>query len=156
MFSTGGDYELSSTIGQPDAGLLTAGDESYVLRTGFWVPSWCKEDSRCDDGDDCTVDTCAQGNPEAEGDGCVHEYRVVLFADIAPGFCPPTCPQPDVDDIMCLLDDFRDGPAVDGCESSVYSTDLAPCGGDGLLDLDDILAVLDAFAQVYACPHPCP
>jgi len=34
--------------------------------------------------------------------------------------------------------------------------DIAPCGGgDGAVDLDDILSVLDAFAG-DACPHPCP
>ncbi len=89
---------------------------------------------------------------------CVHEYQQQLFADIVASFCPPTCPQPDLDDISCLLDDFSDGPTVDGCGTNdpPESTDLAPCGGDEVLDLDDILAVLDAFAQIYACPHPCP
>jgi len=32
--------------------------------------------------------------------------------------------------------------------------DLAPCGGDGLVDLDDIMGVLDAFAGMYACSCP--
>ena len=116
----------------------------------------CLVDADCDDADDCTVDTCEPENPEAEGDGCIHEYQQRLFGDVIPSFCPPTCPQPDLDDITCLLDDFGDGPSVDGCAGSAYSTDLAPCGGDGLLDLDDILSVLDAFAQIFACPHPCP
>jgi hypothetical protein len=31
--------------------------------------------------------------------------------------------------------------------------DLAPCGGDGTIDVGDILAVLDAFSGTYACPH---
>jgi len=34
MFSTGGGYELGGTIGQPDAGVLSAG--SYTLLGGFW------------------------------------------------------------------------------------------------------------------------
>ena len=103
-----------------------------------------------DDGNVCTDDVC-------DGTGaCIGTYQVRLFGDIVPSFCPPICPQPDVDDITCLLDDFGDGPSVDGCDGSVSSTDLAPCGGDGTLDLDDILAILDAFAQIYACPHPCP
>jgi hypothetical protein len=104
----------------------------------------------CDDGDDCTVDSC---DPVT---GCDHSYEQRLFGDILPNFCPPDCPQPDVDDIICLLDDFGDGSGVDGCSGSVYSTDLAPCGGDDAIDLDDILYVLDAFGQVYPCPHPCP
>jgi hypothetical protein len=33
-FSTGGDYTLGGTIGQPDAGLMTGGD--YSLGGGFW------------------------------------------------------------------------------------------------------------------------
>ena len=33
-FSSGGDYTLGGTIGQPDAGLLTGGD--YTLGGGFW------------------------------------------------------------------------------------------------------------------------
>jgi hypothetical protein len=33
-FSTGGDYSLGGTIGQPDAGVIAA--ESYVLQGGFW------------------------------------------------------------------------------------------------------------------------
>ena len=33
-FSTGGDYTLGGTIGQPDAGLMTGGD--YTLGGGFW------------------------------------------------------------------------------------------------------------------------
>ncbi|MGC9334240.1 MAG: hypothetical protein ACP5JJ_08845 [Anaerolineae bacterium] len=33
-YSTGGGYELASTIGQSDAGLLTGGD--YMLQGGFW------------------------------------------------------------------------------------------------------------------------
>ncbi len=33
-FSTGGDYSLGGTIGQPDAGVLTGGD--YTLGGGLW------------------------------------------------------------------------------------------------------------------------
>ena len=33
-FSTGGDYELGGTIGQPDAGGM--GDGGYTLGGGFW------------------------------------------------------------------------------------------------------------------------
>ena len=39
MWTTGGDYELSGTIGQPDASLtvMTGGD--FELTGGFWVDS---------------------------------------------------------------------------------------------------------------------
>jgi hypothetical protein len=33
-FSTGGDYTLGGSIGQPDAGVLTGDD--YALSGGFW------------------------------------------------------------------------------------------------------------------------
>ncbi len=114
----------------------------------------CDEDVECDDEDACTVDTC----DTPPGGTCLNQREQRLFGDLVPSFCPPVCPQPDADDIICVLDDFRDGPSVDGCEGiePPWSTDLAPCGGNGVLDLDDILVVLDAFTQVFACPHPCP
>ena len=36
MFTTGGDFELSGTIGQPDAGVLMTGGD-YALAGGFWA-----------------------------------------------------------------------------------------------------------------------
>lgn len=36
MRSTGGDFELSGTIGQPDAGVLSGGE--FELSGGFWFP----------------------------------------------------------------------------------------------------------------------
>ncbi len=36
MFSNGGNFELSGTIGQPDAGVMTGGD--FALTGGFWQP----------------------------------------------------------------------------------------------------------------------
>ena len=45
MRSTGDDFELSGTIGQPDAGTMTGDD--YELSGGFWfglAPTDCNED----------------------------------------------------------------------------------------------------------------
>ena len=36
MRSTGGDFELSGTIGQPDAGVMVSGDGEFELTGGFW------------------------------------------------------------------------------------------------------------------------
>ena len=36
ILSTGGDFELSGTIGQPDAGTMAGGD--FSLSGGFWFP----------------------------------------------------------------------------------------------------------------------
>lgn len=52
MFTTGGNYELSGTIGQPDAGVTMTGG-SYSLTGGFWVvaaptPGACLGDVNCD------------------------------------------------------------------------------------------------------------
>jgi hypothetical protein len=45
IHSTGGDFELSGTIGQPDAGTMTGG--TFELTGGFWFetpPGDCNED----------------------------------------------------------------------------------------------------------------
>jgi len=44
MWTTGGDYELSSTIGQPDAGVTMTGGE-FELAGGFWAGA--AEDEFC-------------------------------------------------------------------------------------------------------------
>jgi hypothetical protein len=36
MFSTGGEFELSGTIGQPDAGTVTGGESEFELTGGSW------------------------------------------------------------------------------------------------------------------------
>jgi hypothetical protein len=50
MWTVGGTYELSGTIGQPDAGMMTGG--VYELTGGFWVSavvvSVCVGDMNCD------------------------------------------------------------------------------------------------------------
>jgi len=53
MSSTGADYALSGTIGQPDAGLMMTGGD-YALVGGFWAfaapppPEGCPGDYDCD------------------------------------------------------------------------------------------------------------
>ena len=45
MFSTGGGFDLSGTIGQPDAGVMNGGD--FKLTGGFWfpqIPADCNSD----------------------------------------------------------------------------------------------------------------
>ena len=47
MFTTGGDFELSGTIGQPDAGeIMTGGD--FELAGGFWPGAAEDEQGRPD------------------------------------------------------------------------------------------------------------
>ena len=62
MRSTGGDFELSGTIGQPDAGAMSGGN--FTLNGGFWfevVPSDCNEDGVVNLFDYDTFQTCLTG-----------------------------------------------------------------------------------------------
>jgi hypothetical protein len=53
MGTSGGSYELSGTIGQPDAGVALSGG-NFELTGGFWFatpsPQWCLGDSNCSGG----------------------------------------------------------------------------------------------------------
>ena len=62
MRSTGGDFELSGTIGQPDAGTMSGGN--FTLTGGFWfevVPSDCNEDGVVNLFDYDAFQTCLTG-----------------------------------------------------------------------------------------------
>ena len=50
MFTTGGEYELSGTIGQPDANTIAMTGGEYELSGGFWpgVPAYLLADMNCD------------------------------------------------------------------------------------------------------------
>lgn len=71
MHSTGGDLELSGTIGQSDAGVLTGG--AFTLTGGFWfplAPTDCNEDGLANLGDHAAFLQCLNG-PLAPGSlGC--------------------------------------------------------------------------------------
>ncbi len=62
MRSTGGDFELSGTVGQPDAGSMSGGD--FTLTGGFWfevIASDCNEDGVVNLFDYDTLETCITG-----------------------------------------------------------------------------------------------
>ena len=53
MWSTGGDFELSGTIGQPDANITVMSGGDFELRGGFWPgvavePEFAVGDLNCD------------------------------------------------------------------------------------------------------------
>ncbi len=48
--------------------------------------------------------------------------------------------------VLCGFAEPRDCPLAD----------IAPCGGDGIIEMSDILAILRAYDGQYDCPHPCP
>ena len=66
--------------------------------------------------------------------------------------------QPDLDDIVCVLDGFIGGPSWPvACPGADLAGVASQCSPDGVIDLNDILGVLDAFGQApYTCPAPCP
>lgn len=60
--ATGGDYELSGTIGQPDAGVMEGG--GYQLTGGFWFgipPGDCEDDGDVDLFDYDKFEMCLTG-----------------------------------------------------------------------------------------------
>jgi len=62
MFSAGGDFELSGTIGQPDAGAMS--DGTFAVTGGFWfqqVPADCNVDGGVDLYDFATFEACMSG-----------------------------------------------------------------------------------------------
>ena len=64
MRSTGGDFELSGTIGQPDAGVMTGGDGEFEFTGGFWFeepPDDCNSDGWINLVDYDDFDECLSG-----------------------------------------------------------------------------------------------
>ncbi len=62
MRSTGGDFEVSGTIGQADAGAMSGDD--FTLTGGFWVellPGDCNEDGGVNVFDHHTFAPCMNG-----------------------------------------------------------------------------------------------
>lgn len=53
---TGGGYNLSGTIGQPDAGLATLSGDGYQVQGGFWPGVLCPVRIPGDMDGDCDVD----------------------------------------------------------------------------------------------------
>jgi hypothetical protein len=117
MWGAGGNYQLSGTIGQPDAGTMTGG--AFELSGGFWVsglfsPARCVGDLNCDGkidfgdinpfvqylsnytGWQATYPSCNPLNGDINSDGT---YGQGSFGDINPfvsllssGSLPIMCP----------------------------------------------------------------
>ena len=95
MRSIGGDFELSSTIGQPDAGVVYGGD--FQLTGGFWFespPTDCNDDGIVSFLDHETFTACLSGpgggidaSPcpcfDVDGDG---DITLSDFAQLQAGF----------------------------------------------------------------------
>ena len=92
MRSTGGDFELSGTIGQPDAGPgatgISGGD--FELTGGFWFalfPTDCNEDGVVSLLDHATFESCLLGPSTGVPAGCecfdVNRSGTIDMADFA-------------------------------------------------------------------------
>lgn len=71
MFSNGDDFELSGTIGQPDAGIMTGG--GFRLAGGFWFqtpPGDCNADGIVTLLDHSAFVNCMNGPADGLEDGC--------------------------------------------------------------------------------------
>jgi len=71
MRSTGGSFELSGTIGQPDAGVMSNGP--FELTGGFWFavkPGDCNEDGVVGRGDHPALRDCWTGPNATVGIEC--------------------------------------------------------------------------------------
>lgn len=71
MRSVGGAFELSGTIGQPDAGRMSGG--AFQLTGGFWfelAPSDCNEDGAVNLLDHSTFTDCLAGPNDGSLTGC--------------------------------------------------------------------------------------
>lgn len=69
--STGGEFELSGTMGQPDAGVLTGG--GFQLTGGFWfevAPTDCNDDGTVDLFDHGLFTQCLTGPDAGVLSGC--------------------------------------------------------------------------------------
>ncbi len=88
-FSTGGDFELGGTIGQPDAGVLTGG--TYQLEGGFWstIHTACPGDCDCNGhvefGDINAFVAVLSGGTPCSFENCdINGDGVINFGDINP------------------------------------------------------------------------
>jgi hypothetical protein len=73
MRSSGGEFELSGTIGQPDAGKLSGGEGKFELTGGFWFeePAGdCNSTGGVNLLDYGDFETCLLGPDAGVADGC--------------------------------------------------------------------------------------
>lgn len=74
MFSTGGNFELGGTIGQPDAGLMSGGN--FELLGGFWGVG---------SGNDNPCNGSIRGDSDCSGDVNFNDIDCFVGALIDPG-----------------------------------------------------------------------
>lgn len=95
----------------------------------------CSTNLDCDDANVCTCDRCL--------------CNVCFHQPVQYGDANCDCIPPNLDDILCVLNGFQN-------YASCPAADIhPPCTGQGIINLDDILAVLAAFAGTNPCFMQC-
>ena len=100
MWTSGGDFELSGTIGQPDAGTMIGGD--FELTGGFWAVG--------------IAPPACPGGLDGDGDTDLADLGILLadFGCAAPGPCVGDLDgdgDTDLADLGILLANFGEGCA---------------------------------------------
>jgi len=124
-----------------------------VLDRVFHIPN----DSRCDNGDPCTVDSCLGAGGEV-GSGCFREQITLCDGDGGDGCCPDGCtPLNDGDCIILDYDDYLDPDmGVEGGDHLTYPHPEVFCGGVGEPEcshfLDDGIRYPDSSVDEFSVP----
>lgn len=109
--SIGGSFELSGTIGQPDASSVAMTGNGYELTGGFWPGLG-----------PAPVDTCPPDIAPPNGDGIVN-----------------------VSDLLAVINAWGPCPAP----PASCPADFVPPGGNGVVNVSELLGVINAWGL---CP----
>ncbi len=112
MFTSGGTFQLSGTIGQPDAGPATSGmaGGTFTLDGGFWQPSVLNP---------CADFLCGDANCDGSFDGADIDPFFLAISDPTAWIAAfPNC------SLLCTVDVNHDG-VVDGADIYPFFTALA-------------------------------
>jgi len=105
MWTTGGDFELSGTIGQPDGNTVVMAGGDYELAGGFWVIALAEPEPIPGDVDgDGDVDLADLAALLASYGACEGDPGFNPAADIDQSGCV------DLSDLAALLANYGTGP----------------------------------------------
>jgi len=154
-------WKLLRATGISDDGLTVVGRgfsppaawEAWLARVPSWDPD-CNGNGTAD-FEEIAAGTALDCNTNLVLDACdiTNGHSLDTNNDTIPDECQ-SCDLGCDDQLLCTADSCVN----DLCQHApILFGDLYPCGGDGLIDLDDIFAVLDAFGGKFGCacgPRP--
>lgn len=126
----------------------TIGSDFNILMARILVDHDCN-DNGANDSDDLLTGNSADCNANAIPDECdiASEASSDANENAIPDECEDCCGGCD-DGNVCTGDRCANGLCI---HEPVKHGDVSPCGGDGVVNIDDILAVLQAFSGVDPC-----